>query len=160
MTGDVAILFDPTYQAFDWSQNPTGDIADTNFAGTSGLESALVISLYTDRTMPPDWVFPQKGILNNPGGWWGDAFNPAPIGSHLWLLRFQSGAPNLLQIARNYCLDALQWLIDNGIAATIDVTPTWIFPNSQRAIGLAIVITEPVTNVTSRFQYSYAWQQV
>jgi hypothetical protein len=66
----------------------------------------------------------------------------------------------LLQIAKNYTEEALQWLIDYKVAATIAVTTSYIFPNSTRAIGISVVITEPVTNKTSRFAYSYAWKSI
>jgi|SRR5271165_3323872 len=160
MSGDIALLFSNATQTWDWCQTATGDIADTQAVGLSDLETAVVISLFNDKVVPPDWTFPQKGILNDPRGWWGDAFNQYPIGSNLWLLRFQSGAPNLLQIARDYCNDALQWLLDYNIAASITVVTSWIFPDSTRAMGIAINITEPVTNITTQFQYAWAWQQI
>lgn len=160
MAGDIAILFDSETMTFDWGTNVTGDICDTSTAGLSDLETAVVISLFTDKVVPPDWIFPQKGVLNDPKGFWADSVNGFPVGSNLWLLRQQSGAPNLLQIARVYCNDALQWLLNSGIATSIVVDTSWIFPNSTRAMGIAVTITEPVSNKTTRFQYSWAWQAI
>ena len=90
-----------------------------------GLETAVVISLFTDRralesdTLPPG--------SSDRRGWWGDSRPPVQddqIGSRLWLLTREKQLSGGLQRAREYAEEALQWLVDDGVAAALDVLAT------------------------------------
>ncbi|WP_410498150.1 phage GP46 family protein [Chitinibacter sp. S2-10] len=79
---------------------------------------AVLISLFTWRRaengdVPPDQ--PRQG-------WWGDSLSVNDkIGSRLWLLARAKITTETLNQARDYCREALQWLLDDGLAAAIDV---------------------------------------
>lgn len=84
------------------------------------LVRAVMISLFTWRRANPDDPLP--GNLRH--GWWGDAFPPVAndrIGSRLWLLSRAKLVPETMAKAREYAREALQWLIDDAIAARIDI---------------------------------------
>jgi phage gp46-like protein len=62
-------------------------------------------------------------------GFWGDAY---PLvtgdvwGSRLWLLeRGKVNTETLLQ-AREICAQALQWMIDDGVAESIEIQNSWL----------------------------------
>lgn len=82
------------------------------------LTRAVVISLFTWRRAESD------DNVDNPMGWWGDTWPTVQndrIGSRLYLLR-RSKLTNQTPIkAREYITQALEWMIDDGVAARIDV---------------------------------------
>lgn len=84
------------------------------------LVRAVIVSLFTWRRANPDDPLP--GDLRM--GWWGDSFPSTPndrIGSRLWLLSRSTLTPETVARAREYALEALQWLIDDGVAARVEV---------------------------------------
>lgn len=84
------------------------------------LVRAVIVSLFTWRRANPDDALP--GDLRM--GWWGDTFPTVPndrIGSRLWLLSRSTLTPETVAKAKEYAQEALQWLIDDGVAARVDV---------------------------------------
>lgn len=108
-----------------------------NLHTDEGLETAVLISLFTDRLADASADLP-KGADRR--GWWGSAFGKtktswAGLGSHLWLLarsKLTAAAP---ATASRYCKEALQWLIDDGVAKDISVTTTVL----RRGVGLSAI---------------------
>ena len=89
------------------------------------LRSAVLISLFTDRVAEPGYRDP-GGSPGEPGdrrGWWHDSYDSRPIGSRLWQLRRRKIADRgaLLAEARDICREALQWLLDEGLASAVAV---------------------------------------
>jgi len=64
------------------------------------------------------------------GGWWADVFrSPSFIsGSKLWAIQWMHGGatPNLVQYAKQYAQQALQYLITWGIASSVQVDAFYI----------------------------------
>ena len=87
---------------------------------TEPLVRAVIISLFTWRRSNPDDELPS----GNKYGWWGDTYPQITndkIGSRLWLLsRGKLTNENILK-AKEYAEEALQWLIDDGVAAAVQV---------------------------------------
>ena len=88
------------------------------------LVRAVVVSLFTWRRANADDDLP--GSPDNGGrmGWWGDTFSPVAndrIGSRLWLLARAKLLPETAARAKEYAEEALQWLIDDAVAARVDV---------------------------------------
>lgn len=84
------------------------------------LVRAVIVSLFTWRRANPDDALP--GDLRM--GWWGDTFPTVPndrIGSRLWLLSRSTLTTGTVAKAKEYAQEALQWLIDDGVAARIEV---------------------------------------
>lgn len=84
------------------------------------LVRAVMISLFTWRRANVDDDLP--GNLKM--GWWGDNFASIlndRIGSRLWLLSRAKLTAETIAKAREYAQEALQWLVDDGIAARVVV---------------------------------------
>ena len=116
-------------------------------ATEGGLENAVLLSLFTDARAKPDDVLP--GDATDRRGWWGDAFAPSVdgvpvdgdrIGSRLWLLSREKIIPETIARARTYIREALQWMIDDGLAARIDVT---VEAQRQSILAFEIVVHRP-----------------
>jgi phage gp46-like protein len=85
---------------------------------TEDLPRAVIISLLTWRRANPDDALPG----NEKNGWWGDNFPVSAndrIGSRLWLLDRGKLTANAVARAREYAEEALQWLIEDGVAASV-----------------------------------------
>ena len=84
------------------------------------LVRAIIISLFTWRRANPDDDLPGDQRM----GWWGDSFPPVEndrIGSRLWLLgRAKLTAATVIR-AREYAEEALRWLVEDGVAARVEV---------------------------------------
>lgn len=97
------------------------------------LSRAVISSLFSWRRARDDDSIPAESRQ----GWWGDTFSPVSgdeWGSRLWLLTRENLTPDTLARAREYSLEALQWLIDDGVAARVEVDAEAV---SQNAMGIA-----------------------
>ncbi len=90
------------------------------------LDTAILISLFTDRLAPETETLPAGD--GDRRGWWGDSFPMAESdadGSLLWLLSREKQTPAVLERARIYAREALQWLIADRVARSVDVTASY-----------------------------------
>ncbi len=108
-----------------------GDIATD-----AGLQTAVIISLLSDREAAPGDVLPDD---NGPRGWWGDAYLGFKLGSRLWLLRRTVLTQKTLNLAQDYAMEALQWMIDFGIAGSVNVVAT---ATGLHTMNLAVTISQ------------------
>lgn len=101
------------------------------------LARAVMISLFS-------WRRAQDGDVGNGDkkyGWWGDNYADVvndKIGSRLWLLARSKLTLETLSRAREYAIEALQWLLDDGVASDVSVTAE---RNGNERLDLWIVIT-------------------
>lgn len=116
----------------DFSLVPTsalgieGDLAIDGLAyrESSGLETAIRLSLFTDRRAEegddrPDGV---DGFGADLRGWWGSAFmRSGAMGSRLWTLKRSPLTAETRQRARDFALEALAWFTETGIATAVRV---------------------------------------
>lgn len=119
------------------------------------LESALVISIFTDRRANDD---DNLELSSSRRGWWGDTYNPIrndKIGSRLWLLRQSKMTQETLTRAREYVLEATRWLLDDNVASRIDVITE--FYNSY-TIAIQVTVQRPTGSQTFNFQY--VWNNI
>lgn len=87
---------------------------------TQPLVRAVIVSLFTWRRANADDKLPADQRM----GWWGDTFPTVPndrIGSKLWLLSRAKLLPETVNQAREFAAEALQWLVEDGVAARVDV---------------------------------------
>jgi phage gp46-like protein len=119
---DVALRYDPGRLACDYA------IANGDLVADNGLATAVLISLFSDRLAASDDAIPDG--TDNRRGWWGDlpvdGATPASqasdfIGCRWWLLARAKDTTETLNAAGTYGREALQWMIDDGVAQEVDV---------------------------------------
>lgn len=144
---DLAIAWDAENARGDWQMD------GPSLALGNDLETAILVSLFTDRVAAPGYV-PTDGT-NDPRGWWADSYTGDPIGSRLWQLdrAIKSNSTKTLRTAELYCREALQWLVSDNIVTAFTVNAWWVTPTR---LGIRIVVTQP-PGTTQTFQYSWAW---
>lgn len=104
----------------DFKKVLNGSVSDFNVVNgdienSDGIEEVIINSLYTDAR------------VNGENGWWGDAYNNGHIiGSKLWTLRNAKATVETKNLAKQYCIDALAWLIEDNIAERITVITQWL----------------------------------
>lgn len=156
------------------------DIAIVNNGGTSGLEfdwvmafgdlvkddglkTAVEISLFTDRLAQADDNLPDN--TGDRRGWWGDLplndvgnGTPDYIGSRLWLLSREKATAKTAARAKNYAIEALQWLIDDGVADKVDVTTAWL---AREALQISVsIIRQSGTGAAVNHRFDAVWRPV
>lgn len=120
------------------------------------IESAVAVSLFTDRRAPAGYVpLDGSGDLR---GFWADSYSDFPWGSRLWQLRIakKTDATTLLLQAQDICQEALAWLITIGALARVEVAASWL---TVDAMGLRVRVTRPDGSAQA-FDYSWAWTGV
>lgn len=141
--------------ALVWNPNGYADIAlaGGDLAHDDGLETAVILSLFTDARAGADDGLDAGA---DPRGWWGDVGNATPgdaYGSKLWLIARAKQLAEVAERARGWAADALAWLVEDGVAASVDVTAEWI---AQGQLALAVAITRPGPGATER-RFQYVW---
>lgn len=137
------------------------------------LETAVIISFFSNRRAEPDDVLPNEDP-NHPGGgdpqgWWGDWYMgqmlaqqqavpgttkpPAfRLGSRFWLLSRSKETADVLAKAQQYGQEALQWMLDYGIASAVTVTSEIV---REGVLGVTAQIARGRTVET--YKYQFAW---
>lgn len=107
------------------------------------LRPAVLASLFTDREASPEQLVAAGLDPTDRRGWWGDALGSVAgdrIGSHLWLLNRRKRRNELLPEAKRYGQEALQWLIEDGLASAVAVVASF---GERGELLLDIDITKP-----------------
>lgn len=141
--GDIRLTLD------DWLRADATLVAN-DLETDEGLETALFVSLFVDRYDETDEDPTQRR------GWWADGIDGTEdrIGSRLWLAevagKLTADLPDKL---RTWTREALQWLLDDGVARELVITPTL----TAQGYTLAIDVYRPAQNDPSRFRFSRTW---
>ena len=89
-----------------------------------GLATSVLVSLFTDKRASEDDDLPDP-VSNDRRGFWGDQVSPdvtgEQLGSKLWLLERSKSWEETEGLAEQYVLEALQWMLDDGIVSVIDI---------------------------------------
>ena len=153
--GDIALVWDPMNGRADFAMNGQDLLMDF------GLHTAVIISLFCDRLADPADVIPDG--TGDRRGWWGDT--PLPnatdptggidlTGSRLWQLARSLQMTETLRKAENFAKEALQWMIDDGVAGS--VTASAIFPPAPpNALELSIGIYQ--AGAANQYAFAFAW---
>ena len=139
----------------DWLMDPPGLAADRD------LETAVLLSLFTDASAAADDVIPD--LTDDRRGWWGNWERPEtiPLGSRLWLLSREKSTEETRRRAEEYAAEALQWLLDDGVAVRVDVGAEYLEAGSvpPATLALQVAITRADGTVFDR-RYAWAWDQL
>jgi phage gp46-like protein len=136
------------WPAFDLGRAPPG------LAEDDGLETAVILSLFTDRRAEDDDIIPDGTADRR--GWWADAWPEIAgdrIGSRLWLLSREKQRREVLNRAREYAREALAWLVADGIARAIEVEAEIARPG---VLGLSVRIDRPA-RPPARYRFDLFW---
>lgn len=125
-----------------------------DLATDEGLDTAVILSLFLDARADAG-----DGLADgeDPRGWWGDTFAEHAgdqTGSKLWLLGREKWLNSVALRAKDYAAAALAWLVDDGIAASVDVQTE--MPEPGR-LYLAIEIHRPTGGQPFNRRYQYVW---
>jgi phage gp46-like protein len=129
------------------------EVANGDLKSEEGLRTALIVSLFSDARATKDEVFPNQETR----GFWGDAVSEIlgdRWGSKLWLLDRAKQTNETRVKAEEYAIEALQWLIDDGVASAVDVEAS--FP-ADKSLLLDVVITRPNGDNIS-YTFDSAWK--
>jgi len=145
---DLALLWDADLLAADLA------LQDGAIRIDDGMHTAILISLFTDARADGDDELPDAG--GDRRGWWGDAFPVVAgdeTGSRLWLLFRSKITPATINRARDYARAALAWIVEDGIAASVDVT---VEAQERHRLAIGVVLTRPTG--PARERYDFVWE--
>jgi|694.fasta_scaffold34094_2 phage gp46-like protein len=125
---------------------------DLDFDSQNSLYSAVLSSLFSWRRADTDEI--EDGTIY---GWWADNLNPQRLGSKLWLLQRQKMLPNLTTRAKKYVQEALQWMIEDGVAKQIDVEA--VVGSSEDKLFISVIIHQN-DGIISRINFDNLWKYV
>lgn len=144
----IDIALKQTFDGFDLAADSADLITE------SGLKTSIIISLFTDRRVEASEL--PEGETDR-RGWFGDAIEAQgtadPVGSRLWLLSREKQTDEVLSRAEEYCKEALQWLLDDGIAKSVEVAVEF---TRDGLLGIAIQIQKP-SGEPLKYQFARAW---
>lgn len=156
MAGDIKISWDNALMKGDFLFEGNDLVSD------DGLQTAAIISLFTDRRARDDDTLPDT-ILGDKRGWWGDLASPEvegdEIGSRLWLLEREKTLPEVLIRAEQYVKEALQWMIDDEVAASISVTAERAGILGNDRLYLKVEIRETDGTITA-IKFAVQWENM
>ena len=98
-------------------------VAGADIELDDGIETAVILSLFTDRRAEADDL--PAGATDRRGSW-GDALDGIERGSHLWLLEREKETPDVPVRAEAFARQALAWMVDDGILAAVAVMAEWV----------------------------------
>jgi len=137
----------------------SGDLTmiDTDLASDRGLETAVLLSLFTDRRAENDDVAP-SGDDKDRRGWWADELLPTEgdrYGSRLWLLDRSKRTDDVVLRAEEYVREALAWMLEDLVAESIDVGIEMNATNLLIGVTLHRPSKDPVS-----LRFAHAWTEL
>lgn len=145
---DIATVWVADYSTGDWQ------LLDGVLTQGSGLQTAVLISLFTDRQSAADDAIPDGSTDRR--GWIGDLNAEYMIGSRLWLLDRSKHTADVLDKAQAYIAEGLQWLIDDGVVAGFEIGVQWA---TSSTLVCVIIAHKPDGNQET-INFSWAWGSV
>lgn len=126
------------------------DVATLSSFSDNPLARAVVISLFSWRRADDD-----DEVDGDRMGWWGDTYADQDgdlTGSRLWLLLRSKVTDEAVQQAREYAEEALQWMLDDGVASRV-IVEAERFAGGRDRIDMKVTVIKPDgSGVSIRFQ--------
>jgi phage gp46-like protein len=112
---------------------PTFDfqVVNGDLALDDGLETSLIISLFTDRRAGDDDVLPDP-MDSNRRGWWGDSYAPIQgdlMGSRLWLRARERDEKQTFLRMKLDLEEATEWYVADGISSKVECDASRLRPD-------------------------------
>lgn len=133
----------------DEAGRPVGAVATGGDGLVAGgdLFNAVLISLFSDAVAGRDDTTPDGS--SDPRGWWA-----GPLGSRLWLRARSKTTAQTLALVKADIADALAWLVEDGVAAAIDVETEY----TQRGLLGARVIVRQRDGTRVAVRFAKLWE--
>lgn len=145
---DLALVFNQQQGAFDIA------LDGTDLAADKSLASSVLVSLMADRLAEAYEVRPGEDRR----GWWADSFaaDNHRTGSRLWLLEREKHLPSVMVRCKQYCEEALSWLVEDGLADKVTVA---VFAPKMSWMVALIKIELARESRSYRFEFDQSLQQ-
>ena len=147
---DITTLYDEQIAHCDW------EIAEGDLKKGDDLQTAILISLFTDRLANADDEYEDNNDNDNRRGWWGDLDSDYRIGSRFWLLRRKKLTKEVAIKAEQYAKEALKWLVDDGIVKFIELESSIRYPDR---LYLKITYIRPDKDSKELLQFYWVWEK-
>lgn len=125
--------------------------------GDDGLETAVLISLFTDMRVAESELPP--GTVDKKG-WWADEFSDVPgdkIGSKIWVSSREGTGALAIQSIQTRAKQSLDWMIEDGVAETVSVIAT---RNGSNGVNLEVSILKPNNEGNNKFSVFWDGQKI
>lgn len=111
---------------------------DLDFINGNQLHTAVLMSLLSNRRAD---TIELDSPTDSREGWWAEQlYSLKPkFGSKLWLLKRKKILYGLDLKIKQYCTEAIQWMVDYGLCASLDVHVERD-PNDANRINILIII--------------------
>ena len=124
----------------------------------SGIETAILVSLFTDRRADKNDELPSD--VTDLRGWWGDLSQGDKgyhIGSLLWLHGREKVTPRAIALVQERVEAALAWFIELGLAMRVDVLVE-VIRNSivMPILAISVKVFRRDGSIYAR-KYQYLW---
>jgi phage gp46-like protein len=136
------------------------DVGDPNFGSCDitfdtgdQITSAVLMSLFCFRRCTKPEL--QDGTDQN--GWWVDT-KSQKWGSKLWLLHRRKITTDLIPTIRQYIVESLKWMIDDGICTSIDAQVAQN-PTNFNAIQAQVQLNRERDNIVLTLNDLWAYAQ-
>jgi phage gp46-like protein len=116
--------------------------------------SAVLLSLFTDRRAEDSDELPEGETDRR--GWWADEFSSVDgdrFGSRLWLRARSKQTPELLELVRGDCEEALAWFTEDRIAESVTVTTAY---PERGVMTISVAVKRPKQDPVL-YRFDYAW---
>ena len=140
------------FSKFEEHAHPDLQIKDGDLRPETGLETAILLSLFSDRRATVEQL---PDLEESKRGWWADDVSD-PIedkwGSLLWIVERAKITNDLTARIEDFVRESLDWMIIDGVAERINVNAV---RNGLDRIDISIEIFD---FESENFQFSFAWQ--
>lgn len=126
-------------------------LSGADFANVDGLETALIVSLFTDARAKPS----QVKSPDRRRGWVGNILNAETgrqLGSRLWVYDQSRLTPDIMNAVAEEAKRCLFWMVQDGVARSVNAG---VEKNSDRSINIVIDI---VTASGENRRYELLWR--
>lgn len=157
MAKDLKLIFDTNKMLGDL------EIKYGDLATDEGLETAVFISLFTDRRARDDDKLLDDRNLDK-RGWWGDLLKPDnegdEIGSRLWLLSREKTTEDVFKKLDTYINEALNWLVEDEVVSKIETLVERQQPSQENNILAFEIKIFKIDGREVALNYYYQWDEV